>query len=83
MRHTPAKLLLAIAAFLFSTALSAGEVATTYICTHSSHPKLFRRVEISHLAPGCQVTYIKSDEAGNETNKVIYTAKNSTDYCSA
>ena len=81
MRHTPAKLLLAIAAFLFSTALSAGEVATTYICTHSSHPKLFRRVEISHLAPGCQVTYIKSDEAGNETSKVIYTAKHSTDYC--
>ena len=29
MRDTPAKLLLAIAAFLFSTALSAGEVATT------------------------------------------------------
>ena len=81
MRHTPAKLLLAIAAFLFSTALSAGEVATTYICTHSSHPKLLRRVEISHLALGCEVTYIKSDEAGNETSKVIYTAKHSTDYC--
>ena len=81
MRHTPAKLLLAIAAFLFSTALSAGEVATTYICTHSSHPKLLRRVEISHLAPGCEVTYIKTNGKGTQTSKVIYSAKNSTDYC--
>ena len=81
MRHTPVKLLLAFAAFILPTALSAGEVATTYSCTHSSHPKLLRKVEISHLAPGCEVTYIKTNGKGTQTSKVIYTAKHSTDYC--
>ena len=81
MRRIPSKLLLAFAALLFSTALSAGEVATSYACAHWRHAELLRKVEISHLAPGCEVTYIKSDEKGNETGKVIYNAKNSTNYC--
>jgi len=38
-------------------------------------------VEISHLAPGCGVSYIKSDGKGTQTSKVIYSAKHSTDYC--
>ena len=81
LRRIPSKLLLAFAALLFSTALSAGEVATSYACAHWRHPELLRKVEISHLAPGCEVTYIKTNGKGTQTSKVIYSAKNSTDYC--
>ena len=67
-------------ALLFSTSLYAGEMVSSYNCTHEDHD-LVRKVEITHLAPGCEVTYIKADETGNKIGKVIYSAQNSTDYC--
>ena len=66
---------------LFSTPLYAEEVVSSlYNCTHKD-TSLVRQVMITHQYPGCHVTYIKADETGNKTSKVLWRAKNSTNYC--
>ena len=66
---------------LFSTPLYAEEVVSSlYNCTHKNN-SLVRQVMITHQYPGCHVTYIKTDETGNKTSKVIWRAQNSTNYC--
>ena len=66
---------------LFSTPLFAEEVVSSlYKCTHKDN-SLVRQVMITHQHPGCHVTYIKSDETGNKTSKVLWRDKNSTNYC--
>ena len=67
---------------LFTTPLYAEEVISSlYNCTHKGNSNLVREVMIIHQYPGCNVTYIKTDEKGNKTSKVIWSAKNSTNYC--
>ena len=74
------KMLIAFGLF-FSTSLYAEEVVSSlYICTHKDS-RLVRQVMITHLYPGCHMTYIKDDEKGNKTSKVIWRAQNSTNYC--
>jgi len=66
---------------LFSTTLYAEEVVSSlYNCTHKD-TSLVRQVMITHQYPGCHVTYIKTDETGNKTSKVLWRAQNSTNYC--
>jgi len=66
---------------LFSTPLYAEEVVSSlYNCTHKD-TSLVRQVMITHQYPGCHVTYFKADETGNKTSKVLWRAKNSTNYC--
>ena len=73
------KILIAFA-LLFSTSLYAEEVVSSYTCTHEDNDYV-RNLKITHLVPGCEVTYIKADETDNKMGKVIYSAENSTDYC--
>ena len=66
---------------LFSTPLYAEEVVSSlYNCTHKN-TSLVRQVMITHQYPGCHVTYIKADDTGNKTSKVLWRAQNSTIYC--
>ena len=65
---------------LFSTPLYAEEVVSSlYNCTHKD-TSLVRQVMITHQYPGCHVTYIKADETGNKTSKVLWRAQNSRTY---
>ena len=74
------KMLIALG-LLFSTSLYAEEVVSShYKCTHKNN-SLVRWVMITHTYPGCNVTYIKADETGTKTSKVIWSARNSTNYC--
>jgi len=65
---------------LISTSLYAQEVVSFYTCTHEDN-NFVRQVKITHIVPGCEVTYIKADETGDENGKVIYYAQHSTYYC--
>ena len=74
---------------LFSTPLYAeekvlvaftGVVSSLYNCTHKN-TSLVRQVMTTHQYPGCHVIYVKTDETGNKTSKVLWRAKNSTNYC--
>ena len=66
---------------LFSTQLYADElIVSHYKCTHKDNT-LKREVIITHNYPGCQVNYIKTDETGSKTSKVVWAAQNSTNYC--
>ena len=71
--------ILTVFALLFSTSLYAEEVVSSYTCTHEDNDYV-RKVKITHIVPGCEVTYIKADETDNKMGKVIYSAENSTDY---
>ena len=74
------KILIAFA-LLFSTSLYAEDVVySLYICTHKDND-LVRQLKITHLSPGCQVIYIKTDDTGKKMGEVVWSAQNSTDYC--
>ena len=72
--------ILTVFALLFSTSLYGQEVASSYTCTHEDND-FVRKVKITHIVPGCEVTYVKADETNNKMGKVIFSAQNSTDYC--
>ena len=68
-------------AFLFATPLYGSDlVSSLYTCTHKD-TSLIRQLKITHKDQGCEVIYIKSVGTSNENSRVIWNAKNSTEYC--
>ena len=66
---------------LFSTPLYANELVTSlYNCTHKNN-NLIRQVKIVHKERGCEVIYNKSVGTTNESSKILWNAKNSSEYC--
>ena len=71
-----------IVIFMFlSSPLYANDLITSfYTCSHKDN-NLIRQVKIVHKDRGCEVDYVKSVGTANENSKILWSAKNSTEYC--
>ena len=68
------------ALLIYSPLLANDIVTSDYTCSHKNN-NLVRKVTIVHKDQGCQVSYVKSYGTANENSKILWNAKNSTEYC--